>query len=203
MYQLSFPLLSFVCMLHGQASADDAALGMLEKAARVNGGEFKCPEMVHIVDHLKQLGKEKSLATLREYLLNTRDNSKVHIVCRLLFDNPKGWQSPWLGKPSPDINQDAAMKFPLFPVCLSKGVPFLLVRSYEVDGKVDLASECLDLCKGLSMIAKPYPMVDYEKAALALTESEPFRQLYANTERDGMTEMILRQAMTEKLPKKK
>jgi hypothetical protein len=171
--------------------------------------------MVQVVNHLRKLGKERSLAVLREYLLtkatnkevfDSEANEKVLFICRLLFVNPKGWQPPGLGSPGPNFNAQVAKHFRLFPIAISNGVPFLLIRGYELGGNPEHATDCVQHCEGLSLIEKDYPLAGYEKAARDLIQTDSFYQLYeplyepfykADSPR-AMAEMILRQAMAKK-----
>jgi hypothetical protein len=175
---------------------------MLDRTPSIAGNTYKCGQMVQVVNHFRKLGKEKSLTALRNYLANGGENDKVLIICRLLFVNPKGWDAPILGEPSPSINEDAAKKFLLFPIALSNGVPFLLIEGYQLEGKAESAIACLKLCEGFALVNKDYSSADHEKAARALTQTKEFRQLYQETDRQAMTDMIQRQAKTAKLPEK-
>jgi hypothetical protein len=159
--------------------------------------------MVQVVNHLRQLGKDKSLAALHDYLASDHEDDKVLVICRLLFVNPKGWQPPGLGAPAPAINKNVVKKFPLFPIALSERVPFLLVEGYSLHGRGESALACLELCEGFALVKEDYPLANYEKAARALAQTDAFRQLYQEADRQAMVEMILRQANTTKAVQKK
>src|SRR5690349_17219248 len=73
-------------------------IAMLKKAPSIVGDRYQCREMVQVVNHLRELGKDRSLAVLRDYLMGGGDHDKVLIICRLLFINPKGWEPPILGE---------------------------------------------------------------------------------------------------------
>jgi hypothetical protein len=103
----------------------------------------------------------------------------------------------------PAINDGAIKKFPLFPVGLSNGVPFLLVKGYRLQGRGESAVACLKLCGGFELVKEDYPLADYEKAARALTQTDAFRQLYKEADRQGMADMILDQAKPAKSPENK
>jgi hypothetical protein len=173
---------------------DGDEFAMLKKTPSIAGHTYQCGEMVQVVNHLRKRGKEKSLAALREYLLDGGDNDKVLVICRLLFVNPKGWEFPILGAPVPEINEDASKTFPLFPVAISEGVPFLLVEGYTLNGKAEPATECLKLCEGFALVKEDYLVSGYEKAARALIETKTFRGLYREADKREMVEMVLRQA---------
>jgi len=148
--------------------------------------------MVQCVNGLRQLGKEKALATLREHIrLNgisgdPGEEQKLLLVCRLLFVNPDGWKYPRIGHPSPDVDWNVADKFPFFPIALSDGVPFLLLNGSMSGGWTsDTGSACVNLCGHFSIITNDLPQTGYKKAAQDLINSEAFRRLYINPERSG------------------
>lgn len=176
-----------------QNPAQNRDVAMLTKAPAINGDTYNCGGMVEVVNHLRQLGKEKSLVVLKDYLAISREDGKVLVICRLLFVNPKGWNPPGLGDPVPKIDPTAAKQFPLFPIAVSDRVPFLLVKGYRLQGRGESAAACLKLCEGFSLVKEDYAVADYEKPARALTQMESFSQLYGPLDRREMADMILGQ----------
>jgi hypothetical protein len=182
-----------------QRSTENRDVEMIKQAPSIDGEKYQCGEMIQVVNHLRQLGKDKSLAVLREYLRSDgAEDDKILIICRLLFVNPKGWEPPILGAPVPATNDKAVKEFPLFPIALSNRVPFLLVLGYELAGIGESGRPCLKLCEGMSLVIEDYPLDGYEKAALALTKMEAFRQLYDEKEVAHMADIILGQAKEAK-----
>lgn len=184
-----------------QTPMDNPDVAILNKTPPIAGKSYRCAEMIRVVNHLRRLGKNKSLAVLRDYLASEGqferfdNNGEVLIICRLLFVNPKGWAPPGLGDPAPATNQDVEKHFPLFPIALSDNVPFLLVYGYTIAGVPELAKDCLELCKRFSIIKRDYPLEGYEKSARSLTQMDSFRQLYkTEADRQEMADLILRQA---------
>jgi hypothetical protein len=185
---------------------DKGDLAVLKTAPLIDGDTYECGQMIRVVNHLRRLGKDKSLATLREYLeKNDGEHPKVHVFCRLLFANPKGWRPPGLGGPDPEVNAEVAKQFPLFPMAISNGVPFLVIRGYNLGGVQESAWKSLKLCESLSLIEKDYPLAGYEQAAWDLLQTNSLRDLYKLTDslltlyvgqgRPTMAGMILRQAI--------
>jgi hypothetical protein len=174
---------------------DMPEVAMLKRVPWILGDHYVCDEMVRAVNQLRRLGKDKSLAALRDYLAKSREDDKVLVFCRLLFDNPMGWEPPVLGEPLPGIDKKVMKQFPLFPIAVSEGVPFLVIQGYRGGGRSESGAACIRLCEGLSVIKKDYSTSHYEKAARSLSQSESFRKLY---EKEGdmreMVKTILRQA---------
>ena len=186
-----------------QTAAQNRDIAMLSKVPYIDGHVFDSGAMVQVVNHLRQLGKEKSLAVLKDYLATSREDGKVLIICRLLFVNPNGWDHPGLGDPVPAINPTVAKQFPLFPIAVSDRVPFLLLRGYRLEGRGESAMPCLKLCEGLALVKEDYRLDEYEKSARALIQMEPFDKLYKMRDRQQMADMILGQAKKPLVPEKK
>lgn len=168
---------------------------MLDTVEVLDAGKFRCSEVVQVLNHLRGLGKEKCIERLAEYLSKTKDDSKVLILCRLLFVNPAGWKPPRIGVASPEIHQELAEKYPLFPIELVDNVPLSLVIGYRGGGRGESAASCLKACKELSLIDKDYPTEGFDKAANKLIESKSFKALYRQKDDlSKMSDFVLRQA---------
>jgi hypothetical protein len=175
---------------------------LLNNAPPIRGDEFRCDLMVCTVNSLRHLGKDRALTVLRNHLLENDKYAapdqwtKILIVCRLLFINTNGWQPPRLGQPVPDVDWKVAGQFPLFPIALSHGVPFLLVRDYDEGGFTsDTADKCVKLCESFPLISADLPDQGFEDAAQDLLKSELFQKLYLTRDsKEGADSMILEQA---------
>jgi hypothetical protein len=169
-------------------------VAIVKAAPSVHASTYKCGKMVWVVNYLRRLGKEKSLTALRKYLASGGEHNKVIVICRLLFANPKGWATPKLGQPVPEINASGVRQMPMFPLALSNRVPFLLVEGYDIIGVPESALLSLQLCEGLALVTEDYPITGHEKAARDLVNKASFLQLYEPQQRREMAEIILRQA---------
>jgi hypothetical protein len=181
---------------------DTNAIALLSKAPAIQGQTYRCGDMVRAVNSLRHLGKERALAVLKNHLRqNDRYASaeqywKLHLVCRLLFVNPEGWKYPRLGHAFPDLDWGVAERLPQFPMVLSQGVPFLLLRGYGMGGYTsDTAEKCVELCEKFPLISADLPEKDFQEAAQELIKNETFQKLYSTPAgRKEATEMILAQA---------
>jgi hypothetical protein len=169
-------------------------LNMLKTIPSITASTYACGKMILTVNHFRRLGKDKSIAILRDYITNGGDNCRVHIICRLLFDNPTGWAPPLLGEPSPNIKNAVAKRFPMFPIAIWNGVPFLLVHGYNLEGMEESALDCLRVCQELSLVKQDYPATGFEQAAQEFVQSRSFRDLYSEKDQMQMTRLILNQA---------
>lgn len=191
------------CSVGRLASAQEADASFIKEYPGING-PYHSTNMVRVVNRLRHLGKDKALKTLRKYCTENvgGDTTKVVLICRLLFVNPKGWEVPILGHWSPEVTTNGIKQFPLFPLALSDGVPFFLLHGYEGSGMSDPPLGCLDQCKDFAMITEDLSNKNLEAAAKHLIQSARFQELYDGSDAPkgrallihAMAEEMLRQA---------
>lgn len=191
-----------LCMIIGalfalQACVTNSGIDAIRVAPVVEASEYNCDGMVIAVNTLRSLGKSKAIEAMKGYvaLPSERGTHKVLLLCRLLFVNTNGgWNDFPLGQPRPDIDTKAANNFPMFPIAMVDGTPFLIVESYSLAGAIDLKG-CLDRCEKLEMISKDLVRRDYRAAARSLINSKEWRKVYINQEdQDRMAIYIENQA---------
>ncbi len=166
-------------------SPSDVAAGALDKLSRGLDEQFRSLDIVRAVNALRRVGKKSSLILLNEALKREEPDAPmaVSIVCRLLFRPPSGgWTHPVLGAPFPSINPVAAGGFPLFPIAISHGVPFILVRGYTLVGVTTEPEQTLSQCQTSDLVARDLPLDGYSAAAKALVSTDQFKQLYPNSD---------------------
>jgi hypothetical protein len=83
-----------------------ASTNVVASAPKILGFSYRCDDMIKCVNSLHQLGQDGALASLREYSAGLkspelmREERKLHLICRLLFVNKKGWGSALHGRRS-------------------------------------------------------------------------------------------------------
>ncbi|AMV27423.1 hypothetical protein VT84_23690 [Gemmata sp. SH-PL17] len=182
-------------LLPGQPDAAlEKEFEALSKLPTLRKGEHRCETWVAAANHLRQMGKEKSLKVLNAYLARSADHERVLLICRLLFVNPKGWEAKLGGPRPPNIDRQAVKNYPLFPFAVSEGTPFVLVKGYAPGGKIGGGKQCLETCADLELIKEDYSTKDWDKAAHKLIKSEHFLKLYPECDRQEMADFIRDQA---------
>jgi hypothetical protein len=192
----------------------DKVIGMLERL-QTQGHVFSSQGMVEIVNELRHLGKDKALEALGEYYAVQSDVAGAHemrelnvvCVCRVLFVPPNGiWQELWFDSPGmnnldgPGYNPAGRRGFPMYPMALSEGFPFLLITGWERpngrSGPIpDEGKRHLQICSTLSMISKDLPTSGFDTAAQKLVDSNAFKGLFVGRPPgDTYRAMILKQA---------
>ena len=165
----------------------------------LDGHGYKCADMAQVVNSLRKLGKEKALGELRQHVQQKRvaggEDKSVFVICRCLFENPKGWKPPVLFAPVPEVPDSAIAKLPHFPLMFSEGVPFFVIEGYRGSGRIEDPLKFLDLCESLPLRESDLPTKGYEAAGRALVASELFGLLYSEAAtRKDMAKMIMQQA---------
>jgi hypothetical protein len=160
---------------------------------------YRCKDMVPCVNTLRRAGKIGALQAMQQYVQihkqsgNPLQEQMLIYVCQILFINPEGWAQ--LGG-DPETDESIAKSFPIFPIAMSDGVPFLLIEGHVIDGvPATSATEQLRKCEDLQVIGRDLPTKDFKKAAQDLIHTELFQNLYKNPhDRDRMAQEILNQA---------
>jgi hypothetical protein len=101
-----------------------------------------------------------------------------------------------LGHADPDLNWDYAKRYPEFPIVLSDGVPFFVIRGYQSGGYTgDTAEKCIEQCEHFSIVTNDLRTEARDEAARDLIATEGFKRLYNNSDDvKPMSEMISAQA---------
>ncbi len=196
-----------VCVLKGCAAERPthvpqetltALLQLLKRdGVQLKGDSYRCSDMVHLVNKLRQIGKWQAIEVLQRYREEARFEhpANIFLICRCLFQNPSGWDSPALGMPVPPIAGSAMKSYPAFPIAFSNHIPFLLVRGYRGDGVPEQPDDCLVQCKSLDLIQSDLPSTGFLAAARSLAAEPRFRELYPDQGlQQQVFEMLLKQA---------
>jgi len=195
-----------VAVVSGLFSLNSPAIGqpsdkeLIDKIPSNDGFDFRCEDMVRVVNHLRHLGKAKALEILDEYVKESPPGGpdSVVLICKVLFTDTNQWKglNITFGAPHPAANRTTVSKFPLFPIAISGGIPFELVEGYSLGGfNGNPAAKCVEYCKNLPIISTDLTNTNYEAAAQALIQSKEFRELYPDpSDQAWIAFMIRRQA---------
>ncbi|MHC4599316.1 MAG: hypothetical protein ACYS47_09955, partial [Planctomycetota bacterium] len=125
----------------------------IHKSPSILGIDYSPAALMRTVNHLHSLGKEDALAALKDYYFLSRrmdeasfirrfvyrlEDKKVFLILRLLFRRKDGdpqMPEPVFGDPGIRISKNE--HFPIFPLVLQDGIPFLLIHGYEGVGGHD------------------------------------------------------------------
>ena len=98
-------------------------------------GEFDADAYIRTAVDLQSLGHDAALARLREIAQEKGARVNVIILCRMLFTKRSGsdFNAPSLGSPI-YLGGTVSADWPLDPITLVDGVPFLITDGYYVAG---------------------------------------------------------------------
>jgi len=96
---------------------------------------------------LQSLGEKQTVALLRE-LAKRKDGSKIVPLCRMLFVARKDrvFRAPAFGMPNNCPRSDGSYDWPLEPIAIVDGVPFLITNGYTIAGKPESGAQYLEYC---------------------------------------------------------
>src|ERR1044072_1368048 len=116
----------YICMLLLTSSmgtmAQTSDFELLSSIPSDSGFDFRCENMIHVVNHLRHLGKDKALLVLSNYAeeVGPVTPENVVLICRVLFVNTNSWSIKVLGSPRNVVNTNVVGKFPVFPIAFSQ-----------------------------------------------------------------------------------
>lgn len=144
------------------------------------------------------LGDSKLTGDARQKLLTDiyyRDADKVIVLCRMLFAaKPKGeFRRPGLGGPAFPGGGNPK-DWPLEPIELVDGVPFLVVLGYTLGGSPEKVSSyldyCLDNCDWTSERYQPKDKEAKEKALAKLLADKRWEEALKKGEKEFLSSQI-------------
>jgi hypothetical protein len=100
--------------------------------------------------NLQMVGQEMAVKLLKDFSNSAPLDKRAIVLCRVLFAARQGetFRRASSGIPSSlgELGTQRAEDWPLEPIELVDGVPFLIVRGYSLGGYPELASDYLDYC---------------------------------------------------------
>jgi hypothetical protein len=162
------------------AAADEVKVPDLLKLSTFE--EFKALPYLRAAEALQAAGKDKAFELLRE--LATKDDDWPHtrtvVLCRMLFKAKEGseFRRARMGGPTL-ISGTEIRDWPLEPIAVVEGVPFLLARAYLLAGTSEKPSDyveyCVQNCDWNDFKFKPVSKSELREALNTLLSSPPLR----------------------------
>jgi hypothetical protein len=165
-----------------------ALLRLIDQTPDLRGETYDPLPVIHVVNTLQALGKDRALAAITEYLRVVSETTGGHrglfVVLRVLFDvpaDPGYMPRMFVGGPWPREPKDLR-RVPRFPAAIVGDVPLLLVDDYEVSGDPESVASHLPYfrqhgrlrSKPLIPVADPPAVVDeFCRSLLWLYDDEP------------------------------
>lgn len=178
----------------GQAPADPTE-NLIRNLRRTEWDAYKVDPYIAVAVRLQTAGKEKAVETLRKAAEDGWPDYHVIILCRMLFTaKPKGeFRRPAIGGPC-TLGGTNSKDWPLEPIELVDGVPFLVVTGYIVGGFPEPARDylrhCIDTCTWNTEIFKPKTAAEKRTALAKLFASPKWKKPLTDEEKDFLADQI-------------
>jgi hypothetical protein len=110
-------------------------------------GRFKIAPYLQVAAELQGMGREAACQRLLEVARTHQEENQVIVLCRMLFQkrDPSEFRRPWIGAPSFFGGTDIK-DWPLEPIEVIDGIPFLITRGYRLAGSPEPAESYLRMC---------------------------------------------------------
>ena len=158
-------------------------------------GRFKIAPYLHVAAELQAKGREAACQRLLEVAKTHQEENQVIVLCRMLFQKrgPADFRRPWIGAPSFFGGTDIK-DWPLEPIEVIDGVPFLITRGYMLAGVPEPAESYLRMCMtecdwNLVPFAEPTPK-RLKDALEKLTSSPKWKRPLDGNEKEFLSAQI-------------
>jgi hypothetical protein len=186
-------ILSIVIRGATQAQVAEIPLNELPNLRDVR--TYRTDQFIRVATILQALGKDKACETLQGLGKGIKPDMRVIVLCRLLFTRkadgefrrPRIGAANYLGDTE---NED----WPLAPIELIDGVPFLIATGYRGTGVPESAESylryCIKNCEWNSYQFKAQTMQDKQKALEKLLASRKWRSQLCEEEKSFLASQI-------------
>jgi hypothetical protein len=165
----------------GKASeTDNDAQVSLNDLPDFRHADYKAEPYIRAAATLQALGKDKAGATLLALAKDDQRGERIPILCRMLYTKKAGaeFRRPAIGA-AVFLGKTTYSDWPLEPIELVDGVPFLITRGYFVCGHPEPATSyvryCLQNCDWSCEQFKPKSNKEREKALEKLLASPKWK----------------------------
>jgi hypothetical protein len=138
-------LSAFLVFQSGAAAADDISWDKLPSFYYGSEEKYRVDPYIDALAKLRAAGKDNAITLLRAEVKKSGSDTVI-ALCRMLFAaKPDGeFRQPRLG--APFLVGGANMRWPLEPFEIVDGVPFLVVRGYNLIGSQERAEKYFNYC---------------------------------------------------------
>jgi hypothetical protein len=162
-----------------------------------NFEQYKADPYLVVASALQAEGKEKAKLIMADPagLGEDKNGLKVILLCRMLFlAKPKGdFRSPLLGLPI-FVGPTKSDEWPCEPLDIVDGVPFLIVKSYRLDGlpesSIHYLDYCIKCCDWNQEMFKPKSAQEKQKAMSELLANHRWEKLLTEEQRKVLSSQI-------------
>ena len=131
----------------GGIEKDESSEVSLKDLPDFQSDAFKVDPYLRAAAALQGMDKDKATETLLALAREEKDGKRVIVLCRMLFTSKAGgeFRRPALGAAA-FLGGTTYADWPLEPIELVDGVPFLITRGYALEGVAELSEGYLRYC---------------------------------------------------------
>lgn len=144
---MSIRILSFLALILLLLTGCKNKKSPLADLPDIYSGKFKNEPYLETAIQLQTLGETAAVARLRSLAATKESEDSVIVLCRMLFTSRPlaDFRRPFIGGASFLGDTDYA-DWPLEPIEMVDGIPFLVTQDYIVGGFPESAQDYLDYC---------------------------------------------------------
>jgi hypothetical protein len=134
-------------LLMGKYAVAQVAEAPIKDLQDVSHGSYKTDPYIHAAAKLQSLPKYKAYEALSTFAKDRKQNKKVIVLCRMLFTAKRDgdFRAARIGVPGL-LGDTEDEDWPLQPIDLVDGVPFLIAVGFEGSGIPESGESYLDYC---------------------------------------------------------
>src|SRR5262245_44214058 len=109
---------------------------------------YKADTLINSVSKIQEMKHEAAKEYLESISKTITDDDQFYCICRMLFKKAgpgSDFRAPFLGDPA-FLGGTAQSDWPLSPVEIVSGIPFLIVKGYSRKGRPESQSAYLEYC---------------------------------------------------------
>lgn len=158
--------------------------------------DYKANPYLKVAIDLQKMGKEQAIQTLISLAEDRANDNKIFVLCRILFnkENNSEFRRPLIGD-AIFVGDTSYKDWPLEPIALIDGIPFLIVKGYNVEGKTESGLNYLKYCiKNLAWEEKLYRLksnLEYQIGLNDLLESSILRNKISEDDKKWFLSQIM------------
>ena len=137
-------LFSLLTMVGGCTSRFDSSL---ERLPHLQDNAFKAKPYIRAAVALQAMGYDRACQRMMACAKRDSDAEQIYVLCRMLFTNgaPSNFRRPGMGA-AIFIGDTDYTDWPLEPIELVDGTPFVIVLGYTLHGHEEPPESYLDYC---------------------------------------------------------
>jgi len=194
-FALCFPDADGTHLIQQFSASGTTMFDMSGKLSIAGESGYKVDNCIDALATLQTLGKDKAGAILQRYAKDPQHSAMVIVLCRLLFTaKAQGeFRPPNLGR-ARLLGGTSISAWPLAPVAVVDGVPFLIAQGYDREGRAELTESyvryCLDNCDWSSVRYKPKEDPEKQQALEKLLASPKWKVKLDDAEKKFLSSQV-------------